>query len=1579
MNNTWSANPSETLKNLAKYYRDLLSTISAQAGKHFIDLNGVLRYGLTADLGLFVQDIEELINGDSISFIIQKAAPSAVTKIIQRANDIEESEEQAQQAYLFEDNETILEEQEKQNASAILVAIYRKQQFDPFNREIVIGYPLVSGKLGRKRICTALFYNKVLMDFNPLQSLVTLTKDSQIPSLNFQLIKHIVESDEEVEIIRQDILPDLRRDDFDLDTIKNVIQKLSQLIPGFGGLAYQANSVSLRNALELSGKAGIKILNTSMITNARRTNAHLLDDLEKLAKIDDLKGDSVVNTFLTEPLDEDSPEDMDDPAISEKKPPLLFPLQSNKMQRLAAVKAENARLFVIQGPPGTGKSQTIVNLVCHLIAQGKTVLVSSHQNKALEVITKSMPRKDNKKEIDYLVMSLLKGEKESIKELTNKIDGFQSYVSQVDVKECSNRIELLMAELQEKDRLIKQLQVRFSELKIIERDKHPHYHKYHDIRNYDFIDPSDSIPDGMDSIIANALSEYSSLLKGLTENESYHYIQKILPSYDPAFVDDGGDYLLIKCETCSIKNRVPKTKLECDAKCGHCGGEIRVAPYNIEDSIENIRQLIKAHDWITRVVLSDEDVLVFCKGLADINAAGKAIVACLERISQWAGKSGHEMIGALQFLNECRDIDIDFDLLKKKVREYGHAINEIERRIEGLTEQVQSLGEYDIVISFPDYPDIHTLQNAKIHLNELHAAAHSWWKWHFSLKAGSARKFLKSLLCPSLTYQNRSELLKKMAAWQNHWNLRYQIIVDLNWLNEMDVLVERTDHNSPLGEIYKKANTISYYGRVITALHALLLCSYDIKEESIDEQICSYLVSNNLSILLKCLAQSGEYLKLKASLQARKSDNHFAYLCDFLFPTVVETISNLTPIPGNDKIVTHVNTIMPHFYDFKRLKTLESSYFKTLSKTSDKIKNLILTGQDVAALAKPELVVEAFRLAAFMRKDLIENPDDINEIALKIGHLKKESRRLILRILDTIRRKSLKKAESNTNTRHQIRNLAEILKRKRKTYSFVQLKEQIEYESLLKVFPCWIMSIEDAARIFPLQEGLFDYLIVDEASQCNQATALHLAYRAKRMIVVGDSKQMKNPNTQFLSDHVVRLNLTKYGLDKHPKAEFFHGKKSLLDLAGGCSDRSDVFLDEHFRCEPPLIAFSNEKFYQKLKVLTPFRRRRFSPCMEIRTINGAYDDPDNTKQNEIEAAAVIAELKRMIAQGELEGDEKGEKLSVGLLSLFRHQATLLQSKMYDAFEDDPSKINEYDMIASTVDGFQGDERDVILYSFRYAPNSKPGSITAMQKENDEHSLGRINVAFSRPKRKSVCFISRPKEQFPKGLIRDYLNHAANENNRPYERLGNPNEREKCQSDFEKHVFDDLVKEGLDVFGQVPCAGFFIDFVVIDRDGRRMAVECDGDFHYEEDGDLREEDYQRQDIIERYGWFVYRIPVRRYYADPRKTIEHLLSTLRQQNPDEEIGGGFNGQNGGGSKGPSGYTEPSESYEDIITTESIEDKIIDLLSQEGPMTTWMIAGKIRLPREETHVIMKTLEEKEWVIAIKEKGVMMWKEIL
>ncbi len=1704
-------NDVEQLNNLAKYYRDLLFSLSSQVGKHFVDINAVLRYGLTADLSLFVPEIEELITSGTITFTIDKASPSVVNKIIEKANEIEDKEEQGE---ISEDIEVSLEEQERKNASAILVAIYRKQEFDPYNREVIIGFPLVSGKERKKKFCAPLFYYKVHIDFDPLKGSITLTKDFEIPALNFQLIKYLVESDEDIEMIRQQILPHLYREDFGLSTIQEIIQRLSQLVEGFRGLSYSSKPSFLREALELRETSGANILNTSLIVNARRTNAYLLDDLAQLAQIEKIDDETIINTILSEPVEIENEDIKDEQNTSENQSLLLFPLLNNKAQRLAAIKAENGRLLVIQGPPGTGKSQTIVNLICHLVAQGKTVLATSHQNKALEVITKIMPN------INYLAMSLLKGERESINELRNKIEGFHSYVSNVDIGDYKKLLEKRWEELRKNNNYVNRLQVRFSELKILERNQCPTYHKYHkirdydvidasdsvpegtdsaistalseyskllknlrkdysrietfyfdddpeklkaksnyllsfvnycEVRNYDVIDPADSIQDGMDSIVGRALSEYSALLMGLRDN--YSDIEKILPCSDQTVTE--GDYVIIRCISCGVQNRLPKGKVQLAIKCGRCGKSIAIQDNNIEVLIENIGKLIDSYDWVKKNLFAYAETINFCRQLSKSSLKSDEIIDYLDNLINWTSQHFNKQVGSLKLLSEAYNLKIDFQLLKNQCARYGTEIENIMKCIENLSSKLQSLKEYKINDDYPEHPDNPLLDEVTLHIEVLGDASGSWWKWYLSSKAQKARKYFEAQQFPRVTYKNRLGFLKNIKAWYSYWKLRNHISRDLKYLAEMDIPIKSLSLKPSLGELQQNANLVLQYSHLIGAINSFPVTSIDTIKDFIEQQIASVSSSEDILKFKESIEISKVYLETCMTLDKLKSNSHFAYLCDTLFSPVEESIHELVPSEKAEKIVKRLKDLYPYFQDYKRikflkettlktlfrtclrlkneiikenkislfhpeltpkafrlasyirenltkkldeldeteirdlypyfddyirLKTIERTTLKTLTKTGSKIKSIILKGMDIPALERSNLVVDAFRLSSFIREDLLKNPDDINEVAIKISEINEETRRLILRILDTSRKLALKEAEKNPATLFLINKMNQILRRRRKTYSFIQLRNQIDYRKLLSVFPCWIMSIEDVARIFPLQAGLFDYLIVDEASQCNQATGLHLAYRAKRMIVVGDSKQMKNPNTQFLSDAVVRLNLTKHKLDKHPKTEFLHGRNSLLDLAIGCQDISPVFLNEHFRCEPPIIEFSNKQFYnENLKILTPFRRRRFNPCMEIRVINGAYDDPDDTKQNIVEARAVTEELKRIIENDELEGDRKGEKLTLGILSPFRQQASLLQSMVYEIFNDRPHIIKEHEIIISTVDGFQGDERDVILYSFRYAPNSKPGIIHVLQRE-DEHSLGRLNVAFSRARRRVVCFISMPKDNFPKGLIRDYLNHVAIVQGSSCSRLGNPNEREKCQSDFEKDVFDELANKDLEVYSQVPCAGFFIDFVVIDKEGRRMAVECDGEFHYEE-GELREEDYQRQDIIERYGWFVHRISSRKFYADPQKAIERLIEDLQKQPVDKEI---YVEQTEDVSQFET-HSEPTEGFkesklpfdEKAFFEKSIREKIMEILSEES-LPVWAIAQKLSISKEEVLPELKRLLEMEWVIEIYEEGVKKWKAI-
>ncbi|MBI4442193.1 MAG: DUF559 domain-containing protein [Acidobacteria bacterium] len=112
------------------------------------------------------------------------------------------------------------------------------------------------------------------------------------------------------------------------------------------------------------------------------------------------------------------------------------------------------------------------------------------------------------------------------------------------------------------------------------------------------------------------------------------------------------------------------------------------------------------------------------------------------------------------------------------------------------------------------------------------------------------------------------------------------------------------------------------------------------------------------------------------------------------------------------------------------------------------------------------------------------------------------------------------------------------------------------------------------------------------------------------------------------------------------------------------------------------------------------------------------------------------------------------------------------------------------------------------------------------------------------------------------------------------------EEDHFDSEFEREVCQRLRAQGLRVTPQFPVAGYRIDLVVEDNEGRRLGVECDGTFHYDELGQLREEDYERQEIIERGGWAIYRIPSRRFHLDPEREITFAVRVLQEQVTDAE---------------------------------------------------------------------------------------------
>lgn len=1436
----------EDLRRLAGYYRDLLANLSEQSGKHLVDLGSVLRHGLVADFSQFVPDLTAVVERDTFRIKLERMSPRAVAEILERSDQSEDGPGDADNdsSGLVDGDEAMdlnahdvstvgrgisqqAEVSRKREASANLQAIYRKQEQDPYNRETLLGFPLLVGKYGSRTFCAPLFYYVVTVDVDPVSAEAFVKKNFATPLFNSHVISKLVGAEGETELVRQKVLALLSEEEFTLSTVQKAVRALGELVTGLKGLTEDSRrSLPLTEVLPIRGRPGAWLVRSSVIVNASRSNAFLQDDLVELSRLPKVDGETVVATLLEDvPENLNDPEDNDGggPGFGSHSRPLLFPLQSNQQQRRAARLAEHARLLVIQGPPGTGKSQTIANLVCDLVGQGKSVLVTSHQNKALEVIRDKLP------DVDYLAMPLLKGDREATAQLINKLESFNSVVSGLTREGLHRSANELLSRISEHKRQAEALKARFSELKILERTRFPHYHRYHTLRHLDQIQPEDSIPPGAEGEVASALRQWLGYWTR-AHSEAKRLDDLIGPG-----------------------NPQPAELAKRAQQLHEMLGVFRRALELLGTGLVG-----ETRQWLGDVDNPAIEHPFVVSYLGYLQEAGPRLVRSVSRMRELMHTSVD--LGELRRIASARNSSV---------------IVEMSARAATIHEEADKLlWAATPLCDLPEYPSSQLLLRLGQPLRTLSQCCASWIRWHMSPSARAARRSLEEAGVSQVAFASACTVLSAYGAWHDYWSRYQEVQQGINQLRGADIPVPMPKGTATAAELVRLSAIAREATQVIALLHTRPSTPAATLQHHCDSLLETLVSGEELGRSIALLEFRIKHLGLLMDMAQLRGNPFLKVLLDSTLPSLKAMVETLTADASAFETFERLQRTLLHAEAYVRAKELEAGPLRTLTRSLEALKAAIESGGDVGWVSRAEEAIEAFRLSSFIRDDLVKNPDHIGQVADGISKHEAEARNLTVRLLRQLRLLGLKTAELDNPTKQQIVRLRQILRRKRKTASLVQLRERIDYTRLLQVLPCWIVGIEDVARIFPLQAGLFDYLIVDEASQCNQATSLHLAYRAKRMIVVGDRQQLKNANARWLKDDLVQLLLARHSLDIHPKAPFLHGRMPLLELAEASSNRQE-FLNEHFRCEPPIISWSNAQFYDnRLRILTPVRAKSFRPALEVRLVSGAAEDTDK-KQNEVEARAVVQEARRLIESGEAEG------LTIGILSPFAHQAHLLQSLMYEIFDDHPEWIKTHQLTVSTADGFQGDERDIMLYSMSFGPNSPPGRITAIELEPE-----RLNVAFTRARRKATCFVSIPVNQFPGRYIRGFLEHAEGHQRNPEDRLRSFPE-DQFDSLFEQDVVSALRARGLTVYTQVPCAGFRIDLVVRDNEGRRIAVECDGDFHYDEDGELRPEDYLRQDIIERNGWFVHRIPARHYYRNPEAAIAQLLEDLSRQPTEEHV--------------------------------------------------------------------------------------------
>ena len=472
-------------------------------------------------------------------------------------------------------------------------------------------------------------------------------------------------------------------------------------------------------------------------------------------------------------------------------------------------------------------------------------------------------------------------------------------------------------------------------------------------------------------------------------------------------------------------------------------------------------------------------------------------------------------------------------------------------------------------------------------------------------------------------------------------------------------------------------------------------------------------------------------------------------------------------------------------------------------------------------------------------------------------------------------------------------DIVRIIENKRK-WSLNKFINRYSYE-LFKGLKIWLLTPEVVSEIMPLEMGLFDLLIFDEASQMYVEKGVPSIYRAKKVVVAGDHKQLRPSN--------LGAGRIEYGNDDEESEEdevsSVLEEESLLDLARTRYD--NILLNFHYRSKyEELIAFSNYAFYGGKLYVSPNVSQPERPPIEVHKVGGEWASKANVKE-----ARKIVELLKEFFQ------KRKENETIGVISFNIAQRDLINDLIDDESSKDPAfgkAVNEemkrFDngedvgFFIKNIESVQGDERDVIIFSIGYAKNKEGKLMQRFGWLNNKGGENRLNVAISRARKKihivssfdpEELQVENSKNDGPR-ILKKYLQYAEAVSNGQKELATSILEsfgdnRWKASppvpggSAINEKVYNALVRKGYSVEKDVGIGGYQIDMAIKQDDKYILGIECDSHI-YEMSDSTRERDYHRQKYLESRGWHIHRVWTPGMWKDSQKEINNIVKAIER---------------------------------------------------------------------------------------------------
>lgn len=1100
---------------------------------------------------------------------------------------------------------------------------------------------------------------------------------------------------------------------------------------------------------------------------------------------------------------------------------ILFVKDTNREQINIAKQIEKNNAVVVQGPPGTGKTHTIANMLGHFLAQGKNILITSQTKKALKVLKEKIP-----KNIQGLCISILDDDnsdmKKSVESISEKMGHFSSEKLKKEVEE--------LTEIRAKE---------FNELKNI--NNHMYKIRHSESQAIYFNGESFSIQD-----IGIYLRENPQILGKIPGK-----ISELIPC---PITNDDFYFISTKYKELINENEEKEIRL----------GLNDISNYLNNDEFKKLIESKKIAEQNFKDIVKDENYKIR---------------------ENFLYKNEEKIIDLNKFKENYNKKDIIPKELKKEMKKW-----KIDLAISGLKNNSNKINWQNFIEDIKKLYKYSSYMKPKLFKKKI-----LFSDLNIIIAKEMIQELKNAFNSPGFLFQLNLKKIKNKIG--NKISLNGECIKDIN---ECDLLLEYFElliQNNELKESWKELiekndgvsadsfgeNFIDYAFESIKEIEYFLIWSHhekdiflkNIQNLGIDKKylfIETEISMEEIKDILNSIKKVEKTIEI-ANKALNFLDKEEKYL---------EYFKNIKNISKKDSILD------------KKLK--DSIDNEDIEKYSEYLENLKLVSSKIEYFEKKEKILERIKQVApkwyiALRNNDIEEIDNIYEVwkwkqlAQELEKLEKEPYEILEKnvlektknirkiTLELVEKKSwyhvlsfVEKKENllvNQALRGWEQTIQKIGKGTGKNAALYRKKAKEKMAICQKAVPAWIMPMSKVNDTLNPAENKFDIIIIDEASQ-SSISALILLYMAKKVIIVGDDKQV-SPLDIGVSIEKTNTLREKYIKGIIPNDDLYGLNSSLYSVA--TTTYQPLMLKEHFRCVPEIIGYSNKNSYNlKIKPLRESSSSILKPAVINYKVAGLRDE--KRKINIIEAKTIVALIKSC-----LEHEEYSES-SFGVISLLGdEQFELIQKMIVENIE--ASDIEKHSILCGNPSHFQGDERDVIFLTM-VDSNPGEGPLKMMTEGTESARKKRYNVAASRAKDQMWVINSLDiNNDLKTGDIRkEFLEYVSNPDS-----ILNEEIEKNSDSIFEEEVAKYLISEGYSITQQWEVGAYRIDMVAVFKD-HKIAIECDGERWHSTEEQVRQ-DIERQNILERCGWEFIRIRGSKYFKNPDFTMKEVIKKLNQK--------------------------------------------------------------------------------------------------